>query len=60
MQKTYIPYHSHYESQIEKYFKCPFMHYVDYALKPKAMPKFEIKKLADDALNACQEKSRML
>ena len=29
-------------SQIEKYFKCPFMQFVDYAIKPKENPKFEI------------------
>ena len=30
-------------SQIERYFKCPFLQFVDYAIKPKDNPKFEIK-----------------
>lgn len=32
-------------SQIERYFKCPFMQFVDYGIKPKENPKFEIKNI---------------
>ena len=32
-------------SQIERYFKCPFMQFVDYGIKPKDNPKFEIQNI---------------
>ena len=30
-------------SQIERYFRCPFLQFVDYGISPKENPKFEIK-----------------
>ena len=30
-------------SQIERYFRCPFLQFIDYSILPKENPKFEIK-----------------
>ena len=32
-------------TQIERYFRCPFLQFIDYAVKPKDNPKFEIKNI---------------
>lgn len=32
-------------SQIERYFKCPFMQFIDYGIKPKENPVFEIRNI---------------
>ena len=44
-------------SQIERYFKCPFLQFVDYAIKPKDNPKFEIKSI--DVGNILHEVAQM-
>ena len=47
-------------SQVERYFKCPFMQFVDYAISPKEKERFELKassvgsilhKVAEDFVN---------